>query len=482
MDKNTFLSASFWSFLQQFGFIAINFVVSIILARILMPSDFGIVGIALIFNGFANIISDGGLSSSLIRTKNVDETDYSVVFITNLVVSILLYFLIFISAPFIAEQFNNLELIVIIRVVALSIVISSLTIIQSVKLTKELQFKKKLILGLPALLISGIVSLYLAYNGFGVWSLIFKDLAFSTLVGALLWIDSKWVPKFEFSYSKFKYHFNYGYKLLLTDLLAKVFNDSYTIIIGKFFSVTQLGLYSRAKSLAELPNGVVFSAINRVMFPLLAQVNDDDQRLKYIYSQIIKRVAFILIPLLTLLLIFAKPIIIFLLTEKWIDAVPYFQILTLAAIMSPLQSYNLNICKVKGRSDLVLKLSIIKYILTGLSLFTSIWFGIYGLLWSFVAITLLDVLITCYFAGNLIKYTLADQLNDVHQSFVFSAVAAVATWILYNYILSGSFSNILILLVGGTVFSSIYIILCSIFKNEIFTVFYLIIKSKIGSR
>ena len=479
MDKKTFLSASFWSFLQQFGFISINFVVSILLARMLMPSDFGVVGIALIFNNFANIISDGGLSSSLIRNKEVDESDYSIVFIINVVVSIILYFIIFFSAPLIADVFNNNKLVLIVRVVTLSIVISSLTIIQSVKLTKELKFKKKLILGLPALLLSGLISIYLAYNGFGVWSLICKDLIFSTSLGILLWLDSRWVPKLIFSFGKFKYHFNYGYKLLLTDLIAKIFNDSYTIVIGKYFSVTQLGLFSRAKSLADLPNGIIFSAINRVMFPLLAKVNDDDQRLKHIYSQIIKRVSFSLIPLLMLLLIFAKSIFIFLLTEKWLDAVPYFQVLILVALMSPLQSYNLNICKVKGRSDLVLKLSVFKYFLTALSLLTVISFGINGLLWSFLAVTIVEVIFTSYFAGKLINYTLLEQLNDIKEPFFYSIIAGSTTWTLYNYFFNNFINEVGILSSGCIIFTIIYLCLSYIFKNEVYAIFVSAVKSQL---
>lgn len=472
--KNSF----YWSVIIQFSNQLFGFIVSIILARILFPEDFGLIGMIGIFIFLGRILLDGGLASSLIRNKEVDDCDYSTVFYTNVLTGLLIYLLLYSTAPFISLFFGEIRLVELIRIYAIVLVIGSFSIVQSVKLNKSLQFKTQFKLILPSLLISGVVAIWMAYNGYGVWSLVYKELIFTSLAGLQLWFYSRWIPKITFSKKKFIYHFSYGSKLLITDILSGLFQDSYKIVIGKYFSAAQLGFYTRAKSMQELPNSIIFNAINRVMFPLLAQVNDDNPRLKHIYSQIIKRVAYVMIPLLTFLEVFAKPLFIFLLTEKWIEAVPYFQILIIAALMSPLQSYNLNICKVKGRSDLVLKLSIVKYILIGLGLLTAIWFGVFGLLWSLVVVTFVEVIITAYFAGNLIHYLLREQLHDVKQPFVFSSVAGLVTFVINVYWLHDAFSEFLVLLTGLVIFVSVYLFLSHWFKNEIFKIGMILIKKK----
>jgi O-antigen/teichoic acid export membrane protein len=466
MSKKLFVNSVLWSFVQQFGFVGVNFVVSIVLARILMPSEFGLYGITLIFSGIANLISDGGMASSLIRTKNSNDSDYSIIFWFNVLISFILYLIIYIAAPFIADFYDKNELILLLRVVCLSIIISSFTTVHSTRLTKEMQFKKKAILSFPSLVFSGSIGIFLSLNSFGVWSLVYRDLSFSIILGILLWITSAWKPKFQFSFNKFKYHFDYGYKLLFTSLLSKLFTDSYKLIIGKFLSLNELGFFTRAKSMEELPNQIVFNTINKVLFPMLSLVQDDNEKLKKSYGQIIKLVTFLVTPFMILLFLIAKPLFVFLLTDKWLPAVPYFKILILAAIITPLQPYLLNICKVKGRSDLVLKLSLIEYFFIFFSLFMIVPFGMYGLLWGLVIASLCKLIVAMIVVAQLINYSVKNQLSDLKEGFLVSLFLFPSMQFLYYLGLFKNFHPVIEIIIVSVIFYTILISISLILKFE----------------
>jgi O-antigen/teichoic acid export membrane protein len=294
-----------------------------------------------------------------------------------------MYAILFITAPFVAVFFKLPLIENLLRVFGVTIILSAFTITQSVKLNRSLNFKTQFKILLPSLLISAIAGISSAYYGMGVWSLVIKEVVFSLLASMQLWFYSRWKPLRVFNRNSFKNHFYYGYKLVITDLISQFFRDSNKAIIGKVFSPSQLGFFTRAQSMQDLPNQVIFNTINRVLFPMLSKVQDSDIRLRDLYRQVIKIISFLVTPFLTLLYLVAKPLFIFLLTEKWLPAVPYFKILIIAGMIAPLQPYLLNICKVKGRSDLVLKLSFVEYIFIFLSMLAIIPFGIYGLLWGF---------------------------------------------------------------------------------------------------
>jgi len=457
-----------WSILIQLSNQIIGFIVSIILARILFPKDFGIIGMISIFITLGNSLLDGGLASSLIRNKDVNQDDYSTVFFTNIVVAIIIYAFLFLIAPLVALFFNQTILTNLLRIYGIVLLIGSLSIVQSVRLNKNLQFKTQFKLLIPSVIISAIVSIWMAYNGFGVWSLVWKEIVFSGLASCQLWYYAKWKPSYVFNKELFKFHFNFGSKLLITDILTTFFNDFYKIIVGKFFSATQLGFYTRAKSTQELPSNIIFNSINRVLYPLLSNINNDDVRLKKVFRQIIETVHFLVVPILVLLAFVAKPLFIFLLTDKWIEAVPYFKILIIAALLSPMQSYMFNICKVKGRSDLVLKLSSLQYLLLALGLIPSIWFGIFGLLWAIVFVTAITSAITAYYSGKLIGYTLKEQLLDVYQPFLISAFAGLLLFILSHFLNITIHSNLFIILFSSMVFILMFFLMSLILKNSVF--------------
>lgn len=409
-------SGMLWSFLIQGGTQAINFIVTVLLARLLMPEEFGLIGMIAIFLAISRALLDGGFVSSLIRTKDVDNGDYSTVFFVNLISSFLLYGLLYFAAPYIAGFYEQDILVNLIRVLGLVLIINAFSLVQSTKLNKALQFKTQFKLQLPSLIISAGISIWMAFNDYGVWSLVAKDLAYALLATIQLWWYAKWTPSFVFDKVKFKYHFNFGYKLSLTQIINTSFNNLYNVVIGKYFSAAQLGYFTRARSLEQLPTEFFYNAFNRVFYPLLAKITDDDdenQKLKRVYSQLMKVVVFVVTPILVYLGVVAEPFFRWLLTEKWLPAVPYFQLLLISGIFYPIHQYNLNICKLKGRSDMVLKLSMLQNILLLVGAFSAIWFGIYGLLYSLIFVNIFITFVNAYFSGRLIDYRLRNQIADI---------------------------------------------------------------------
>ena len=469
-----------WSLLIQGSTQIINFVVSVILSRILIPSDFGLIGMIAIFIVIGKIIMDSGLASSLIRSDNLEEDDYSTVFIFNLIVAFVIYFMLYAIAPFIASFFEQPILLNILRVYSIVIIIGALSTIQSVRLNKVLDFKTQYKLQLPSLIVSGIVATIMAINGFGVWALISKEIIYSILVTIMLWFFSEWKPKLRFSYKKFGNHFIYGSNLLLTGVFSAVFNNLYQVVIGKFFSSGQLGLFTRAKSLGELPSGFLFNALNRVMFPLLSIINNDNERLKKIYREIVQIISYILFPILVCMAVLAKPLISLLLTEKWLGAVPYFQILIIALLFAPLQQYMLNICKVKGYSNMVLWLSLFQYLLTAIGLLSVFWFGVIGLLWSMVATAVINTFVTGKYAGQLIHYSLKEQISDISLALIFSVISGLIVYLNITYLVFSELNNFLLLTINGALYALIYLALSHWFKHNVYRRGFTLVKEKIS--
>ena len=455
----------FWSFMIQGGTQIINFGVTVLLARLLMPAEFGLIGMISIFIAISRALVDGGFVSSLIRTRDADNSDYSTVFFVNLLSSLLLYLVLFLAAPFIADFYSQDILVNLVRVLGLVLIINAFSMVQSTKLNKELQFKTQFLLQLPSLLISALVSVWMAYNDFGVWSLVAKDLIYALLATLQLWWYSKWVPDFVFNKEKFRRHFNFGYKLSLTQIINTAFDNLYYVIIGKYFSAAQLGYFTRARSLEQLPTSFFFNSFNRVFYPLLAKVNDDLQ-LKRVYSQLMSLVVFIVTPLLVFLGVVAEPFIRWLLTDKWLPAVPFFQLLLISGIFFPIQKYNLNICNLKGRSDLVLKLSVLQNILLVTGALSALWFGIYGLLYSLVATSLVVTLVNISISGKLIKYGLSEQLKDIFPTLLLN-IGLAAILYYFQVKLFSTFPDFINLLLSAATFFMLYFLSAYVLRMEV---------------
>jgi len=476
--KKQALSGVFWTFLQQFGIQGISFVVSIVLSRLLLPSEFGLIGMIAIFVGLGRTLIDSGLSQSLIRTENPSNSDYSTVFYFNLLGSCFIYTIIFISSPFISDFYSQPILTDLIKVYCLTFIINAFGTIQSTILTKQLKFKTQMMIALPSLLIGSIVGITMAYLGFGVWSLVWSAIAQSFFNAIQLWFWSSWRPALLFDRGRFNYHFHYGYKLAFSGVLDTLFNNLYSIIIGKFFSPSQVGFYIRADSLKQFPVSNIGNILNKVTFPLFASIQNDDVRLKNVYKKIMQMVIFIVAPLLIFLAVLAEPLFRFLFTEKWLPAVPYFQILCANGILYPIHAYNLNILKVKGRSDLFLKLEVIKKVVLLGVILLSFPFGIYGLLFGSVFFSIGAFFINTHYTAKYLNYTSFEQIKHLAPTIVLSLFVGLMLFFIDIFVASFNIFDIFRLLLGSCLGVLIYLSLAYGFKMKSLNELLLIIKRK----
>ncbi|MGV8963845.1 MAG: lipopolysaccharide biosynthesis protein [Candidatus Saccharimonadaceae bacterium] len=460
------ISGMVWTFAQQFSTQGIGFLISVVLARLLLPAEFGIIGMIAIFIGIGGALVDSGLASSLIRTPNANQEDFSTVFYFNIVGSILIYIILYLTAPFIANFFNQPILTDIARVYGITFIINAFSTIQLTRLTQMMDFKTQMKVSVPSLLGGGALGIILAYLGYGVWSLVWMRLFQSFLNSLQLWVVSKWKPSLDFNVAKFKYHFNFGYKLLLSGLLDTIFSNSYTVIIGKLFPPAQLGFYTRANSVVQLPVENISGALNKVTYPLFSSIKDDDVRLRKVYKQIMQMVTFLIAPTLIIMGILATPLFRFVFTEKWLPAVPYFQILCISGILYPFHVYNLNILNVKGRSDLFLRLEIIKKILLVVTILLSIPFGMYGLLWGLVISSALALFINTHYSGKFIHYNGFQQIIDVSPILLISIIAGALTWGIDKLMLYNNTNDISRILLGGIGGALSYTSMAYIFKFQ----------------
>lgn len=459
----------FWTFMQQFGSQLINFGVSLVLARLLMPEEFGLIGMIAVFMAIGQTLMDSGLTQSIIRSEDPDQEDYSTVFFFNLAGSIIVYFLIYFTAPLIASFYRQPALVDILRVYCLSFIIMAFSAVQFARLTKLMDFKTQMLVTIPSLVASGILGIYLAYQGFGVWSLVWRHLFQSFLQTVQLWIRSKWQPSFTFSVSKFKEHFNFGYKLTLSGLLDTIFSNIYQIIIGRYFIASQVGYYTRAQTLRQLPVSNISGALNKVTYPLFASIQNDDVRLKRVYKEIMLMVLFIIAPTLIIMGVLAEPLFRFLFTEKWLPAVPYFQVMCLGGILYPIHSYNLNILKVKGRSDLFLKLEIIKKILIVVVIAISIRYGIMGLIWGQLFTSIVALAINTHYSGKFIKYNALEQFLDMIPIILLAFLVGASIWMADNFLNINQLDDFYRLVILGISGTALYLLFAYMFKMDSLT-------------
>lgn len=464
--KKNAISGVGWTFAQGLSTKGIGFIISVVLARLLLPAEFGIIGMIAIFMGIGGALVDSGLASSLIRTPNANEEDFSTVFYFNIVGSIIIYFLLYLTAPLIANFFDQPILTNLTRVYGITFIINAFSTIQLTRLTQRMDFKTQMIVSIPSIIGGGVVGITLAYLGYGVWSLVWMRLVQSFLSSLQLWIVSKWKPSLIFNVEKFKYHFNFGYKILLSGLLDTVFINIYTVIIGKLFQPSQLGFYTRANTLVYLPVESISGALNKVTYPLFATVKDDDERLKKIYKQIMQMVTFLIAPALIIMGVLATPLFRFVFTEKWLPAVPYFQILCISGIIYPFHVYNLNILNVKGRSDLFLKLEIYKKILLVVTVLVSIQFGMYGLLWGIVISSALALLINTHYSGKFIHYNGFEQFRDVSPILLIAITAGILTLVADKIMITLDTVDLFRIILGGLVGALSYLIISVTFKIQ----------------
>lgn len=444
--KNKTIKGVSWSFVEQILTRGANFVIGVILARLLTPTDYGLIGMISVFIAVSQIFIDGGLSSALIRTKDPSEKDYSTVFIINLALSILFYFILFFSAKPIADFYNQPVLKPFLRVISLTLVISSLGSVQNTLLTIRVDFKTKSYISIITAIISGIIGIICAYRGMGAWALAAQSLSATIICTLLLIVLVRWIPKSGFSKESFKQLFSYSSKLLASNLIRVLYDNAYSIVIGKKFSAASLGKYTRAGQFPTVANATVTSALNRVAFPILSQIQDDDERLIHVYEKYIQLTCFIIFPILLWMCGCAKPFILLLLTEKWIDCIPLMQILCFSLLLNSVTSINLDLLYVKGRSDLALRLEIIKKIIAITILFVSMFFGLKAMCLGQVIYSFIDFGLNTIYTKKILNYGLWPQLRSMAPYFL-CAGAILAEGLLFSQFISASWLSLLISLI-----------------------------------
>ena len=412
----------FWSSVERFSNQGMSFFFSVILARMLAPSDFGIIAMITIFFAVAQSFVDSGFSNALVRKTDRREEDLSTCFYFNIGVGIVAYIVLFLIAPFIADFYNQPILSPIIRITGFGVVLNSLCVVQQALFTIKIDFKSQAKVTLSATIISGIVGVVLAYQGYGVWALVWQGVVLSLVRMGLLWLMSKWRPTTGFSKSSFNYLFGYGSKLLASGLLDTIYNNIYPIVIGKFYSPAQLGNYSRALSFAQLPSSNITSILQRVTFPVLSTIQDDMPRLQTNYRRLLKLSAFIVFPLMMGLAAVAFPVIRIILTPKWEGCSLYLQIICFALMWYPIHAINLNLLQVKGRSDLFLRLEIIKKIVGVCIMCITIPLGITAMCIGMVVSSLISLFINTYYTGKLINIGCLKQMRDLTPIFINSLI------------------------------------------------------------
>jgi O-antigen/teichoic acid export membrane protein len=453
-----------WAFGERFGVLALQLVVFIVLARELTPEAFGLMGMLAVFIAVSQSLTDSGFGQALIQKKETDEVDYSSVFYINLVVSAAIYGLLFVGAPLIASFYGEAILVDLIRVLSLKFIIAAFSMVQIAKLTKEVQFKKLMIAKLPSTLLGGAAGITAAYMDFGVWSLIIQQLTDITAYSIQVWIQSKWRPMWVFDWQRVKELFDFGSKMMVSGILNTVYKNIYEIVIGRFYTTAQVGFYTQANKIKQLPVQNISSALSRVTFPVLAEIQDDDKRLKRAYKKIIRQVVFIIAPVMVGAVVIAEPMFRFVLTEKWLPAVPYFQWLCVTGFFYPLNAYNLNILKVKGRSDLFLKLEVVKKIIGVLGIIIAVQYSVMALVIVHAISSVIGYGINSFYSGLFIDYGLLEQMKDL-ALIIIAAILMGGALLSFNIFVNFPDLPLLISnIIGGGI---LYIMLVSILDKPI---------------
>lgn len=428
--KDKTVKGTAWTALESVLRYGVSFVVGIILARLLSPDEYGLIGILTIFIAIFEIIIDGGFINALIRKQDAEEIDYTTVFWTNLVLSVLMAGILFSSSELIARFFNREELVSLMRGMCWIVIINALSLVQKARLTKALDFKTQTKVTFVAAVLSGAIGIWMAYTGFGVWSLVAQQLSNSGIATLMYWIINRWWPKLQFSIESFKDMWNFGWKLLVSGILNNLSGQLHHLVIGKVYSPATLGQYTRAFQFGNMFSGNFTSIVQRVSFPVLSTIQDDPERLKAAYKRVIKTTVFPTFVLMLVLAAVAKPLIIVLIGEKWIDAAYMLQIICFSMMLHPLHALNLNAIQVQGRSDLTLRINIIKNALIFIPIFVGVTTNIYWMLLADVTRGIMCYYLNAYYSKPLLQYSIIEQIHDILPSLYIAMGVAVPVYLL----------------------------------------------------
>lgn len=475
--KNVSVISNFlWRFAERCGAQLVTFIVSIVLARILSPNDYGTIALVTVFITILQVFIDSGLSTALIQKKDADDLDFSSVFYFNFVVCIILYLLMFFSAPYIAKFYNDLSLTPIIRVISLTLIISGVKGVQQSYVSRNMLFKRFFFSTLGGTIFSAVLGIAMAYAGFGVWAIVFQQLSNNTIDTLILWITVKWRPVKKFSWLRLKNLLSFGWKLLASSLLDTVYNNLRNMIIGKLYTPADLAFYNQGDKFPKLIVTNINTSIDSVLLPTMSNEQDNPVRVKEMTRRAIKTSTYIMAPLMIGLAFCAEPIVRLVLTDKWLPCVPYLRIFCVTYLFWPIHTANLNAINSMGRSDLFLKLEILKKIIGMILLLSTMWFGVMAMAYSLLISSFTSQLINTWPNRYLLKYSYIDQIKDILPNIVMALIMGGFVYFISYLNLPILVSLVVQILSGGI----IYLILSILTKNDSFIYLINILKSRKG--
>lgn len=463
--KSKIISSLFWKLMERSGTQGIQFIVQIVLARLLLPEEYGIIAIVNVFILLANVFVQSGFNMALIQKKDADELDFSSVFYLSLFIAGLLYVVIFLNAPFIADYYRNPQLVSVLRVLAVILFFGAVNSIQNAYIAKEMMFKKLFVSSLGAIIVSGSIGVYTAYIGLGVWALVAQQISNQLMVTMILWFTVKWRPKLIFSISRVKYLFSFGWKLLVSSLINTVYMNLRTLIIGRGYSSEQLGFYNRGMQFPQIIVNNINGSIQSVMLPALASNQDNVKRVKDMMKRAIITSSFIIFPMMVGLAVIAEPLVNVVLTEKWLPAVPFLQIYCAVYGLKPIYTANLQAINALGRSDIFLRLEAITTIIGIVILIISSPFGVLAISWGALISGVVSLVVYMRPNSRLIDYGAKEQIKDVLPSLILSSFMGAIIY-LFNFL---EINKLFVLLIQLFVGISIYLFLSKLFKLESYT-------------
>jgi O-antigen/teichoic acid export membrane protein len=461
--------------MERSGTQGIQFIVQLVLARILLPEDFGIIAIITIFITIANVFVQSGFNTALIQKKDANEADFSSIFYLSLLISILLYIILFFTAPVIGAFYDMPQLILVVRILSITLLFGALNSIQNAVVVRKMQFKKLFLSSLGAMVASGTVGIVLAYESFGIWALVTMQLTNQLLITVILWFTVKWRPRLLFSLERVKGLFSYGWKILVSSLIDTLYQNLQSLFIGKIYTPSMLGFYNRGQQFPQLIVSNINGSIQTVMLPALASQQDNRQRVKDMVRRSIVTSSFLIFPLMVGLAVIAEPLVTILLTEKWLPAVPFLQIYCISYALWPIHTANLQAINALGRSDIFLKLEIIKKIIGLAILSVTVFYGVYAIALGVVVSGLVSSLINAYPNHKLLNYSYREQWKDVMPSVLLSLIMGGAAYSIQWLEMTAWVT----LLVQGCIGIIIYFGLAKIFKLESFNYLTVTIKQMV---
>lgn len=461
-----------WSAVDNLAQHAVTFLVSIVLARLLSPDDYGLIGIIAIFTAVCTALINGGFTTALIRKIDVTDDDYNTSFIVNLVVSLVLYAIIFFCAPLIASFFNREELIDLTKVSSLGLIFGALALVQQTRLTKQIDFKTQTKITLIASISSGVVGIVMALLGFGVWSLVAQLLTMQVIRTILLWFYNQWIPQLRFSRKSFHELFGFGWKMMISSLLDTIWKELYQLVVGKFYSPATLGQYTRSKQFSQLLSNNLTTVVQRVTYPVLSSIQDDKERMVVAYRKIIKISVFVTVICMFFLGAISEPLLYCLIGPKWHDAATYLPLICITGSFYPLHAINLNMLQVQGRSDLFLGLEILKKIIAVGPLMIGAIIGIMPMLWATIVTSIISYFLNSYYSGKFLGYNSWMQIKDIAPSYGIAFLVSISVYFI-KFLQISEWIVLLLQIVVGVV---VFIIICKLTKLKEFQEILVIVK------